>query len=148
MIRPQLLTLVLSIVLCSGCGYFLGPQRGILAIESPNGEKLYFHREVEGLNRDQLVLSTDSNYCSLDPARTIRFLTLQPTVFYRFEGNDLHLFFPGPIAVPPNFSDKVKVVQHEFEGTEYFPLIENDGYKKKGLELVDVQIDKSIFCYW
>ena len=111
---------------------------GVQLIQSPNGEKLYFRRDTRGLNYDSLSLSRNSNYCAEpDPNEAVIFNGHgdQP-VFYKFEGNTLHIFDGGYIKMPPHFSDKVSVVVHKISNPEYIALEQN--YQKKGLERSEV----------
>ncbi len=138
-----ILILLLQGIPTSSC--IFDSKYGLTAIESPSGEKFYFRREVRGLNYDSLSLSTSSDYCSEpDPSNAFIFHIIQPTVFYKFEGNELHLYTTAPTETPPNFSDKTKVIQHDLNNPEFLAMSEN--YKDRGLEIIEPPIDKSLFC--
>jgi hypothetical protein len=132
-------------ILNFGCSDF-SSQYGMLMIESPAGEKLYFRREARGLNFDSLALTKNPDHCRKpDPSTDIIFKGLDPNVlFYKFQDNELHLYIDIPTNVPDNFLEKTKIVQHEITNPKFLFLKEN--YKSEGLEMVDVKLNESLTC--
>jgi hypothetical protein len=121
-------------------------QYGMLMVESPAGEKLYFRREARGLNFDSLALTKNPDHCrEPDPSTDIVFKERGPIIlFYKFQDDELHLYVSIPTNVLDKFLKKTKIVQHELSNPEFLFLKEN--YKSKGLEMVAITLDKSLTC--
>lgn len=147
MLNRKLIALILSFF-AAGCdfGSGFGPEYGVSEIKSPGGETLYFRREVKGRNYDALSLSKDPDYCSEpDPNEALIFRGMGPiTIYYEFKGEELHLYSAGETNKPRNFSERVKLVVHDISNPEYIEL--NDNYRERGLEKLDVPINKSLPC--
>src|SRR5689334_10162376 len=138
MLNRKLIALILPL-LAAGCGF--GTEYGVSPIKSPGGEILYFRREVRGRNFDALSLSKNPNYCSKpDPDEAIIFRGMGPfTVFYKFVGDELHLYSIEELKVPRHFSERVKVIIHNVTNPEHIQM--HDDYQKMGLEKLDVPIN-------
>src|SRR6185369_16343361 len=92
---------------------------GMLTLNCPNGEKLYFRREVRGLNYDALALIKDEDYCAQpDPNKAIIFTSLDHDVLYKFVGNELHIYTMSDVRKGRTFSDKVSVILHTLTNQE------------------------------
>jgi hypothetical protein len=137
-------TLCILTIFIVNCGF--GTEYGVKTIISPKGEKFYFRRVVRGRNYDTLALSANSNYCAEpDPATAVIFHGLGPIfVFYRFEGDELHIYDSGRVDSPPNFSPKTKVVLHKISNPQFIEMRET--YAAKGFEISEVPIDKTLLC--
>ena len=143
--RIILVVLFLAMI-TAGCGIF-GSGYGLVKIQAPNGEEFYFRREVRGLNYEALSLSTNSNVCAKpDPDKALVFHAYTPVVFYRFDGNELHLYKMSTVDVPKNFSNTIKLVLHDITNPEFMALEKN--YAEKGLEASKVPVDPKLSCWW
>jgi hypothetical protein len=137
--------LTLMAMLNLGC-QDLSSQYGMREVRSPNGEVFYFRREARGLNFDSLALTKSRDYCrEPDPSTDIVFSGLGPVyLFYKFNGNELHLYLSVPVKVPDTFADRTKIIQHELSNPEFMFLKQN--YESKGLEIADIQLDEALTC--
>ena len=141
-IIPILLLLAVMVV---GCGMWSG-NYGRVTIEAPNGEKFYFRRQVRG-NFEALALSADSNVCAKpDPAKALIFRAYTPVVFYRFEGNELHIYKMSTVDVPTNFSKTIRLVLHDITNPEFIAL--RTTHTEKGLEASEVPVDTKLSCWF
>jgi hypothetical protein len=138
------LIVIILIVFTGSCG--LRTEYGLNTIKSPNGEKFYFRRAARGLNYDTLTLSKNSDYCAEpDPNTTLIFHGLGPkTIFYKFVGDELHIYDVASVEMPRNFSEKVKVIINQISNPQFIAMGNN--YKEKGLEKSDVPINNTLFC--
>lgn len=144
----RLIPILLLALIVTGCGRERDyADYGTLRIEAPNGEEFYFRREMRGLNYDALSLSKDSNFCSKpNPDNALIFRSLGPViVFYRFKGNELHLYKMSEVDVPKNFSNTIKLVLHDITNLEYIALRQT--YADKGLEMSDVPMNPQLNCW-
>lgn len=92
----------------------LSSEYGIRPVVSSSGAKLYFRREARGLNYDAISLTENDDYCSdRNPRTDYLFGKSGDTIYYKFEGDTLHLFVGTPAKVPPSYSRKIVVVQHK-----------------------------------
>ncbi len=137
--------LLLILVMTNSACPDMSSSYGLFVVESPNGEKLYFRREARGLNYDSLSLSQNQDYCSEpDASSDFIFAESATTLFYKFEGNELHIYLTVLAKTPSNFSAETKVVQHKLNNLEFLAIKEN--YKNKGLELLDVSLNEMLTC--
>lgn len=144
----KLIPVLLLAMIIMGCGRGSDyGDYGLLKIQAPNGEEFYFRREARGLNYDALSLSKDSNVCAKpDPDNALIFRSVGPVeVFYRFEGNDLHLYKMSPVDVPKNFSNTIKLVLHDITNPEFIAL--HKSYADRGLEISDVPLNPKLTCW-
>ncbi len=147
--RTSFVTIIFVAVLTvSGCGKVGrdGSNYGLLKIQAPNGEEFFFRRQVRGWNYDALSLSKNPNHCAEpDPANALIFIGMGPIeVFYKFEGNQLHLYKMQEVNSPKDFSTDVKFVFHELTNQQYIELRET--YASKGLNISNVYINSELSC--
>lgn len=132
-------------LICSCLGDLNSSLYGRVAIKSPNGEELFFREEARGLSFDQISLSTNKNYCSApNPSSDIIFQGDGVPLFYKFEGESLHLYTVEPLKVPENFSSKIKIVVHQLNNLDLVKMKKT--YKNDGLSLLDRFYDESLKC--
>lgn len=140
LLKTSLFILLCFLVSCSSTGY------GLLAIESPSGKKLYFRREVRGLNYDLLSLSEKNNYCSKpDPQTSLIFRTIDPHAFYKFNENELHIYTMADVTKPTKLADGIELVVHAIGNQQYIHMKED--YLEMGLQRVEVPIYHSNWCF-
>lgn len=115
-------------------------------IESPSGKKLYFRREVRGMNYDSLSLSKDSNYCSKpDPQTSLIFHSIGPHPFYKFNGEELHIYTMSDVTKPPKLVNGIELVLHKLTNQQSIGMKEK--YREMGLQSADVPIIKGSWCF-
>lgn len=137
-------TLGLSLLGCGAC-HNLSPHYGVMSLAVPNGQYLYFKREVRGLNYDVVVLSTDNDYCKEPNASSDYVFASDPLpMYYKLENGTLSLFLTSPAAIPKIFQSSIKVVQHQLSPLEFQEIEQH--YKERGIELLRVEIDKTLKC--
>jgi hypothetical protein len=119
-------------------------QHGITKIETSSGEKLYFHREVRGLNYDALSLSADSDPCvKSDPSFNFIYPALgqAAAVFYKFENGELHISTTNVQNPELQLSTNIKIVHH----IENYWAMDNEAREKR-LQKLDIPLDRSLVC--
>lgn len=119
---------------------------GLLKIQAPSGEEFYFRRQMRGRNYDALSLSSNPNFCSEpSPDNALIFQGMGPIeVFYRFEGNELHLYKMQEVNTPKSFSKDVKLVFHELTNQQFIDL--RKSYASRGLQISDVSVNNELSC--
>ncbi|MDM7921187.1 MAG: hypothetical protein QUS14_02715 [Pyrinomonadaceae bacterium] len=141
-------TLFFFAIALTGCGVgdLGGSQYGLLRTQAPSGEVFYFRREARGLNHDTLSLSKNSDFCAEpDPNNSLIFTGLGPvTVFYKFAGDELHLYLTSKVDVPAHFSNSTKPVFHKINNLKFIELRES--YAEKGLRITEVPLDPKLSC--
>lgn len=143
----RLIPILLIAISLIGCVTPSGSDYGLLRIQAPNGEEFYFRREMRGRNYDSLALSKDSDPCTQpDPDHAVIWRGMGPSItFYRFEGNELHLYEMEDLVIPPNFSKTIKVIIHQITNPQYNALRES--YAEKGLAISDVPLNSKQICW-
>ena len=114
----NLLLLTIVVLLQQGCYLDFedrGPRFDIRQI-SVGQRSVYFKRELGGRNYEGLSISSDGNLCNGPSPRTDFFLDSLTIgkVFYKVEGDELHIY--SHIAFTPPQTDifPVKIVQNEY----------------------------------
>lgn len=84
---------------------------------------VYFKREVRGRNYDGLSISGDGNLCNGPSPRTDFFVEgMSPgQVFYKIDGDELHIYSQSAFTPPQSGDFPVKVVQKQAEPARYDP---------------------------
>lgn len=136
------LLFVLAVVVC-GCG--LGPRFGVLRVDV-GSERVYFIREVRGLNYDSLVISATDDLCQeLDGPANFVFESLGPIrPYYTVVAGVLHIYttYPGKA---PSGQFPVTVVQHELGPLEWVDF--DKTAQERGLRQVVVEPTSSKWCW-
>jgi hypothetical protein len=141
----RLILILFVATIAVGC--ILSDDYGSLRIQAPSGEEFYFRRQTRGLNYDALSLSSNPNVCvKPDPDNALIFRSLGPVeVFYKFEGNELHLYKMSTVDLPKNFSKTIKLVLHDITNPEFIAL--RKSYADKGLEISTVPLNPKLSCW-
>ncbi len=83
----------------------------------PNGENIYFKREIRGItgNYDVIAVSANSDPCvSCDRKKDYCVNAMWPDeVSYKVEAGTLHLFASGGFSVPEKFPLPIKIEAHD-----------------------------------
>ena len=117
---------------------------GIVMIAMPNGQIVYFKREV-GFDHDLWVISPNSGVCDMPNADTdYRFHQMGPIdPLYKIEGNTLYLFIRGVAASAPNNGQfPITIIQKEVNPIDYLKMESDLG--RLGLTSLEVRIDESL----
>ncbi|MBP6820505.1 MAG: hypothetical protein KA368_03125 [Acidobacteria bacterium] len=110
----------------------------IEAVKLPDGENVYFKREIRGLtgNYDVIAVSANSDPCaSCDRKKDYCLNEMWPeAVYYKIEAGTLHLFAYRGISIPEKFPLPIKIETHEISGLpaqrEFESKMERNGIKK------------------
>jgi len=99
-----------------------GPRYDIRQI-SVGQTSVYFKREIRGRNYDGLSISGDGDFCNGPSPRTDFFVDgMWPgQVFYKVDGDELHIYSQSKFTPPQSGSFPVKVVQKQVEPARYDP---------------------------
>lgn len=98
------------------------------------------------MNYDSLSLSADSNYCSKpDPQTSLIFRSLDPHAFYKFNGEELHIYTMSDVTKPPELADGIGLVLHKLTNQQSIGMKER--YLEMGLQSVDVPIITGSWCF-
>jgi hypothetical protein len=120
----------------------LSPQYGMTTI-SVGGKQVYFKREARGLNYDNVILSSSSDFCAEYNAETdFRFPGMDNVIYYKINGEILQII-SSPNIKPQNFPVKVEV-REVTDPMEWFRL--KDTHKENGIELLNVQLSDEMKC--
>lgn len=99
-----------------------GPRYDIRQI-SVGQHSVYFKREIRGRNYEGLSISGDGDLCNGPSPRTDFFVEgMWPgQVFYKVDGDELHIYSQGEFIPPQSGGFPVKVVQKQGEPARYDP---------------------------
>jgi|SRR6185503_245081 len=137
---------MLSVALMWSCISTGQYEYGTVMIAMPNGQKVYFKREV-GFDHDLWVISPSNDVCHMpNPDTDYRFRQMGPIdPLYRIEGDTLLLYIRGVAAGAPKSGQfPTRIIQNEVDPLDYLKM-ERD-LEKLGLTRLEVQIDKSLTC--
>jgi hypothetical protein len=141
-IRPRLLRLAKtcvwsSVILFSGaCGLpDFSSEYAIASVKLAGGQTLYFKREVRGINGsyDVIAISANSDPCaSQDDKSDYRICGSGEHVYYKFDGNILHLYGSTACSTPKQFPLHLTVENHEIHPIDW-DLFKQD-HPKQGID--------------
>lgn len=138
----KLTSLVLMALLYStlSCNSDSGANYGMHSV-SVRDRKVYFKREVRGLNYDALAISLNSEACiKANPQSDYIFRVQGPiTLFYKVDDNTLELYGRFTAAPPESVNFPVNIVQHELSLLEFEQIKERAD--QLGLKPLEVQIN-------
>jgi hypothetical protein len=135
----RLIGIVLFAMCGSKCTNTINTTNGILGLTTTLGKKIYFKREIRGRNFDEIALSGNGDLCSKPtPQRDFIFPESSPTIFFKFEGETLHLYLSALAQEPRESSIKINIMQHFLTNPEYIQMLEE--HSKYGLTVLDVPI--------
>ena len=135
-----------SLLALQGCGGDFSSLYAIARLDLPNGKAIYFKREVRGINGnyDVVAISENGDPCvSFNPDTDYCICYWSP-VYYKLEGDTLHLYYGTANHSPAKHAFPVKVVNHETHS------IESDELKRKyaelGLTRLNLTVDGTKKC--
>jgi hypothetical protein len=142
------------LIICSilvSCSNDFSSEYGIVTVELQNGQKVYFKREVWGLNGDQLVISASSDLCSMPKPQEDRTeadyvynVLGTPEIYYKSSGDELTLYSTS-LAMPPTKTPfPIRIVQKQLEAIEMIEL--RSKARTLGLKPLKVEIDRTANC--
>ena|SRR5260370_2409439 len=142
-----LFSILLAAVVIAGCSaHDFAPEYAISKLDLPNGKTIYFKREVRGItgNYDVLAISPNGDPCTSANRDTDYRISECQSVYYKVEGDTLHLYYAtaGEPTSKNNFP--VKVVNHEINimGVDEFKR----NYSSQGITRLDLVVDGSKRC--
>lgn len=143
--------LVICFVTASCASDISSSNYGIVTLQLENGKKVYFKREVWGLNGHNFVISVSPDLCSMpkpteDKSETDYVYNGMdpPILYYKINGDELTLYsttLPNP---PTKTPFPVKIVQNELTTIDIIRL--RDKAPTLGLKEIKVEIDRSLAC--
>jgi hypothetical protein len=143
----SLFFLSLAIMTLSSCSVpDFSPEYAIAKLELPNGKAIYFKREVRGINGnyDVVAISPNSDPCtSVDSDCDYCICYLREFVYYKLEGDTLHLYY-ATAGDPPAKNFPVKVVNHEINIMKVEEFKRN--YSSQGITRLELVVDGTKRC--
>ena len=153
-IQPRLLCLaktcvwLFAIFFSGACSLpDFSPEFAIASVKLSSGQILYFKREVRGINGnyDVIVISANSDPCaSADDKADYRLCSGREDVYYKLDGDTLHLYGSTVCGAPTQFPLQLKVEDHEIH-----PLDRNrfkQDYPKQGINRLVLTIKPGNQC--
>jgi hypothetical protein len=142
------LRLAVCLVLLQGCNApDLPPEYSVSSIRLSNGREIFFKREVRGItgSYDVIAISADGDPCrSYDRQTDYCICTSTDGVYYKTEGDTLHLFYSTSTSAPERFPFQIIVENHEVHPMEREKFKQE--YQKMGITRLGLPIDPKIKC--
>lgn len=142
------LGLVIYLVFLQSCSVpDMSPQYSVSSIRLNSGREIFFKREVRGVtgSYDVIAISADGNPCrSYDPQTDYCICTSADRVYYKAEGDTLHLFYSTSTSAPKRFPFQLIVENHEVHPMEREKFKQE--YERIGITRLDLPIDPMIKC--
>src|SRR6266542_5112753 len=120
----------------------LSPEYSVSSIRLSNGREIFFKREVRGItgSYDVIAISADGDPCrSYDRQTDYCICTSTDRVYYRTEGDTLHLFYSTSTSAPDRFPFQITVENHEVHPMEREKFKQE--YQSMGITRIDLPID-------
>jgi hypothetical protein len=137
---------MLIIALMSSCTPTNHYSYGTVMIAMPDGQKVYFKREV-GFDHDLWVISPSDDVCHMPNADTDYWFHQMGPIdpLYKIKGDTILLYIRGVAAAAPKGGQfPTRIIQKEVDPLDYLKM-ESD-LEKLGLTRLEVRIDESITC--
>lgn len=143
--RVVLTILILIIFAVVAIFYIAAPKEGddvhnnVVEISSKGGYKLYIKKKVWGLTSDgQVIIIGDSpgKKFNIDSSRQYIYNGVI-SFFYKHQNDTLTVYVSKIASVPVNLKTSIIVKQVELENPDMMRLIENEHYKKQGLQTIN-----------
>ncbi|HZH31886.1 MAG TPA: hypothetical protein VEY11_14065 [Pyrinomonadaceae bacterium] len=139
-------TLVLVAFPGCGAGDFAS-EYAIARHDLPGGKAIYFKREVRGVNGnyDVVAISPNGDPCGgFNGDTDYCICSWREYVYYKLEGDTLHLYYATANSAPAKQGFPVKVVNHEVHpmDTEEFRRT----YAARGINRLELTIDGTKKC--
>ena len=142
------LRLAICLLLLQGCNSpDLSPEYSVSSIRLSNGREIFFKREVRGItgSYDVIAISADGDPCrSYDRQTDYCICTSTDGVYYKTEGDTLHLFYSTSTSAPERFPFQIIVENHEVHPMEREKFKQE--YQKMGITRLDLLINPKIKC--
>jgi hypothetical protein len=142
------LRLAVCLVLLQSCNVpDMSPEYSVSSIRLSNGREIFFKREVRGItgSYDVIAISADGDPCrSYDRQTDYCICISTDRVYYRTEGDTLHLFYSTSTSAPDRFPFQITVENHEVHPMEREKFKQE--YQSMGITRIDLPIDPKIKC--
>jgi hypothetical protein len=140
--------LALALILTyQGCGIDFSSEYAIAKLDLPDGKAIYFKREVRGINGnyDVVAISLNGDPCvSFNNDTDYCICSWHEYVYYKLDGDTLHLYYATANRAPAKQAFPVKVINHEVHpmGAEEFKR----KYAEMGITRLDLAVDHTKKC--
>jgi len=141
---------VIVLLLLALCGCGAGDFRSEYAVaklDLPDGQSIFFKREVRGINGnyDVVAISPNDDPCvGVNDDTDYCICSWREYVYYKLEGDTLHLYYAAGNHAPAKHPFPIKVVNHEVH-----PM-DAEEFKRKyaamGITRLDLAVDHAHTC--
>ena len=147
--RYLLCAVALVLILAShGCGAGdFAPEYTIAKLDLLNGRSVFFKREVRGINGnyDVIAISPNGEPCvSVNDDTDYCICSGSEYVYYKLEGDTLHLYYATANHAPATHEFPIKVVNHEVHPMDSVKF--KGTYAGLGITRLDLAIDHTKKC--
>ena len=136
-----------ALLALQGCGVDFSSEYAIAKLDLPDGKAIYLKREVRGINGnyDVVAISQNSDPCvSFNDDSDYCICSWREYVYYKLDGDTLHLYYATAFRAPAKQAFPVKVVNHEIHPMEAEEF--KHKYAEIGITRVDLAIDGTKKC--
>src|SRR5437016_4419804 len=121
------------------------PEYAISKLDLSNGQAIYFKREVRGINGnyDVVAISPNGDPCASMNRDTDYSISESESVYYKLEGDALHLYFSTATGSPAR-PFPVKLVNHEINNMDFDKF--KRSYLSRGITRLDLVVDGTKRC--
>ncbi|GEM_PF-3277454 len=129
------------------CGNSDPSQYAVASVSLPDGQPLYFKREVRGItgNYDVIAISANGDPCvSQDDKTDYCICSSTEQVYYKLDAATLHLYGSTTNRTPAKFPLQLKVENHEINPMDQ-ERFKRD-YAKQGINRLDLVIKPENRC--
>src|SRR5262249_52191032 len=123
------------------------PEYAIETVKLPTGQTIYFKREVRGINGDHdvVAISTNGDPCkSFDEETDYCICSYRKYVYYKIEGDKIHLNYATENTIPAKFQTNQKIKNNKIHPLDRKKFKAN--YKKQVIPLLPLEIKPGIKC--
>ena len=123
------------------------PEYAIETVKLPTGQTIYFKREVRGINGnyDVVAISTNGDPCkSFDEETDYCICSYRKYVYYKIEGDNIHLYYATATHVPARFPINLRIENHEINPLDREKFEAN--YDKQGITRLSLEIKPGSKC--
>lgn len=103
-----------------------------------SGKNIYIKKKIWGMTADHQVIvisKSGRKKFEVDSTKDYAFYGSMP-LFFRQQGDTLFIYTRKIVKVPADFNSSFSIIQIELSNPEMMRLIENDSYKKEGLQII------------
>ena len=123
------------------------PLYAIAPVQLSTSQTIYFKREVRGItgNYNVIAISTNANPCkSYDEKNDACICTLTENVYYKLEGDTLHLYDSTATSLPEKSLFPIKIKNHEIHPLDREKFKKN--YAQQGITHLELKTTSNNKC--